>query len=66
MCNKKKYGIYDTVEETFAAYAKAKEDIIKQVADEYKNIIPQNVYDALYNYKLDIRLDKNYQKITNK
>ena len=66
VCNKKKYGIYDTVEETFAAYAKAKEDIIKQVADEYKDIIPQNVYDALYNYKLDIRLDKNYQKVINK
>ncbi len=64
--NKKNYGTYDTIEEAFAVYAREKERIVREVADEYKNIIPQKVYDTLYNYKFDIRLDKNYKKIQEK
>ena len=40
---------------------KAEEKRIKEMADEYKNIIPKKVYDALYAYKVDIRNDKNYK-----
>lgn len=53
-------GIYDTIEEAYRIYANKKEDNIKQVADEYKDVIPKIVYDALYRYKVDIRNDKNY------
>lgn len=59
--NGKSLGTYDTLEEAYEKYAEKKEEIIKQVADEYKNIIPRKVYDALYNYKVDIRNDKNYK-----
>ena len=38
-----------------------KENNIKEVADEYKNIIPKKLYDALYAYKVDINNDKNYK-----
>lgn len=53
-------GTYATLEEAYGTYAIEKERIIKQVADEYKNIIPQKVYDALYQYKVKIENDKNY------
>lgn len=56
-------GTFDTVEETFNAYATAKEKKIKEVADEYKDIIPKKVYDALYRYKVDITNDKNYKAV---
>lgn len=58
--NHKELGTYRTVEEAYAKYAEAKENKIKEVADEYKDIIPKKLYDALYAYKVDIRNDKNY------
>lgn len=54
-------GIYDSIEEAYGIYAVAKEEHIKQVADEYKEIIPNNVYDALYKYKVYMQSDKNIQ-----
>ena len=53
-------GTYDTLEEAFSVYAKEKECVIKQIANEYKNIIPNNAYDALMNYEVRIENDKNY------
>ena len=47
-------GTYDTPEEAFLVYKKAKEQYIKEVAEEYKNKIPQKLYDALMNYKVEI------------
>ena len=38
----------------FAAYKEAKEKYIKEVADSYKNIIPQKVYEAVINYRIEI------------
>lgn len=58
--NGKELGVYKTVEEAYSVYAETKERIIKQVADEYINIIPKKVYDALYAYKVDINNDKNW------
>ena len=55
-----KIGNYKTFEEAANAYCIAKENAIKDIADEYKNIIPTKLYDALNNYKVDITLDKNY------
>ncbi len=47
-------GRYNTPEDAFYAYKKYKEEYIKQVADEYKDKIPQKLYDAMYNYKVEI------------
>ena len=57
----KHLGTYSTLEESYKSYSNAKEKRIKEMADEYKNIIPKRVYDALYAYKVDIRNDKNYK-----
>lgn len=58
----KKLGIYRTVEKAFEIYANEKEKVVKQIANEYKDIIPEKVYNALYEYKFDIKDDKNYKK----
>lgn len=38
----------------FKIYKEFKEKIIKQVADKYKNKIPQKLYDAMYKYKVEV------------
>jgi len=54
--NKKaKYlGRHNTVIEAFNTYKNYKESVIKQVADKYKDKIPQKLYDAMYVYKVEI------------
>lgn len=47
-------GTYDTVEEAFLAYKQAKEQYIKEVAEEYKDKIPHRLYEALMNYEVEI------------
>ena len=47
-------GYYDTAEEAFAIYKQFKENYIKQVADEYKDLIPIKLYEALYKYEVEI------------
>ena len=47
-------GTYDTPEEAFLVYKKAKEQYIKEVAEEYKNKIPQKLYDAMIAYEVEI------------
>ena len=47
-------GRYDSQEEAFKIYKYYKEKNIKQVADYYKSLIPQKVYDALYDYEVEI------------
>lgn len=46
------FGIFDTVEEAFIAYKNGKEKFIKEIADQYKSVIPQKIYDILYNYEV--------------
>lgn len=53
-------GKGNTVEETYEYYAKAKEKRIRELAEEYIEIIPKYIYNALLNYKVDISNDKNY------
>lgn len=43
-----------TKEEAFNIYKQEKEKYIKKVADYYKNKIPQRLYNAMYEYKVDI------------
>lgn len=47
-------GYYDTPEEAFQAYKKAKEDWIKEVANKWKDKLKPNVYEALMNYQVEI------------
>ena len=52
---KRKYlGSYNSPEEAFKVYKEFKENYIKEVADYYKNQIPNKLYDALYNYEVEI------------
>ena len=51
---KKHLGCFDTPNEAFEVYKKAKEEYIKEVADEYKDKIPTKLYEAMYSYKVDI------------
>ena len=43
-------GYFHTIDEAFQCYKKTKEKYIKEVADIYKDIIPINLYQAMYNY----------------
>lgn len=47
-------GTFDTIEEAFQAYKVAKERYIKKVADEYRGRIDIRVYEAMYNYQVEI------------
>ena len=47
-------GTFDTPEEAFKAYKIAKEVYIKKVADEWRLLIKPRVYDAMYNYQVEI------------
>ena len=47
-------GRFDNIYDAFYMYKVHKEKIIKQRADEYKQYLPQNVYEALYNYQVEI------------
>ena len=47
-------GVFNTPEEAFQVYKEAKEDYIKEVADKWKDLIDPKVYQALYDFKLDL------------
>ena len=49
-----KLGDFDTTESAFARYKQYKEDFIKDMAELHKNKIPQKVYDAMMNWKIEI------------
>lgn len=43
---------FSSPEDAFAWYKQEKEKYIKEVANEYKNILPERTYNALMNYKV--------------
>ena len=47
-------GLYDTPIEAFVTYKRVKEQHIKAMADEYKDQIPQKLYDAMYKWEVEI------------
>lgn len=53
-------GTYKTVEEAYSVYGSKKKEEVIRIANEYKNIIPKDVYDALLLYEFKIENDKNY------
>lgn len=53
--NNEYLGRYDNPIEAFNIYKIYKEKYIKQIADEYKNLIPLKLYEAMYKY--EVRID---------
>ncbi len=49
---KESLGSFDEPQKAFEAYKSFKEIRIKQIADKYKGIIPDKLYDAMYKYKV--------------
>lgn len=47
-------GYYEAPNKAFEEYKKFKEQNIKEVTEYYKEQIPSKLYDALYNYKVEI------------
>lgn len=47
-------GYFNNVEEAFKIYKLEKEKEIKRIADKYKFYIPNNLYKAMYEYKVEI------------
>lgn len=50
-------GVYKNVAEAFKVYKDYKESIIKKVAEEYKNKIPNDLYTAMINYEISEMID---------
>ena len=50
----KHLGYYDNTEEAFEVYKQFKEKHIKKVADYYKDKIPNKLYQAMYDYEVEI------------
>lgn len=50
--NRYHLGSFDTPEEAFDVYKEFKEDLIKKIANHYKEYIPEKLYDAMYNYQV--------------
>lgn len=50
---KRRIGLFNTPEEAFDAYKKRKEKIIKEIANKYKEYIPDKLYKAMYNYEVE-------------
>lgn len=51
---KKNLGYFKTPIEAFQAYKKYKEELIKLVANDHKDLIPIELYEALINYEVEI------------
>jgi len=47
-------GYFNTSQEAFYSYKTYKEKIIKATADKYKDIIPQKLYEAMYQYVVEV------------
>lgn len=54
MGEKRHLGSFSTIEKAFEAYKEAKEQCLKDYADKYIDVITDKVYNALYNYKIEI------------
>ena len=53
-CTPKYLGLFNTPEEAFEVYKNCKENLIRKIANEYKDKIPQKLYDVLINYQVEI------------
>ena len=53
-CVDKRIGSFESIEEAFLSYKIYKENILKDLAEKYKDKIPNKLYKALYNYQVEI------------
>lgn len=53
-CDKVHIGYFNYIEEAFEAYKKVKEKYIKDVSDKWRGKITEQVYNAMYNYQVEI------------
>lgn len=53
-------GMFDSLEEAYHHRSKRKKEVIIELANEYKSVMPKYVYDIVVGYDFDIRNDKNY------
>lgn len=51
---RERLGSFSTSEEAFQSYKTAKEEYIKEIANKWKDQIDPRVYEAMYNYKVEI------------
>ena len=49
-----KLGTFDTAESAFARYKEYKEDFIQDLAEQYRDEIPDKIYKAMINWKIEI------------
>lgn len=49
-----KLGTFDTAEAAFARYKEYKEDFIQDLAEQYRDVIPHKVYEAMMGWKIEI------------
>ena len=47
-------GYYDNLEDAIRVYIKAKEEYLKELAYEYKALLPKRVFDVLENYRIGV------------
>ena len=47
-------GYYNTPNEAFEVYKTEKEQYVKEIAEKYKNIIPQKLYEIMNDYNVEI------------
>lgn len=59
----KHLGVHKTIEKAFEAYANRKEEVIKEIADKYKGKIPEQLYQALIDFKVLLKNDKVYNPL---
>ena len=53
-CKQQYLGRFNNEKDAFNCYKQFKEGVIKQIANEYKNLIPRKLYEAIYNYKVEV------------
>ena len=58
--NHQHLGVYDTIEEAYYHQTGKKKEVIVELANEYKDVMPQYIYDIVVGYEFDIRNDRNY------
>lgn len=49
-----KLGWFDSAESAFARYKEYKEDFIKDLAEQYRDVVPYKIYEAMINWKMEI------------
>ena len=49
------FGIYTNILDAFNKYKIEKELYIKEIANRFKKLISTKTYNALYNYKIEIK-----------